>query len=108
MFGKVNKDAVDQNNSNLEDEINKTKPEAQPKKPIDKVNVAGNVLAVVGTSFQLVAGIGAGVLACVAISGLLGVSMLYTILILAGVGILLTLIGNKLMTESLLPPAFGV
>jgi len=100
MFAKKDKESVEDYNKRLEAEVNASEPE--DKKPINKVNVLGNVLTGVGMSFQMIAGIGAGVMACVALATLLEVSMMTTILMLAGVGIILLLIGNKITTEPLL------
>jgi len=99
MFARKDKESVEDYNKRLEAEVNS--PESEEKKPIDKVNVLGNVLTGIGMSFQMVAGIGAGVMGCIAVATLLGVSMMTTVLILAGVGITLSLIGNKIATEPL-------
>lgn len=98
MFERKPKESVEDYNARLESEVNSSEPE---KQPIDKLNLLGNVVSGIGMSFQVVATIGLGVIACISIATMLGVSMMTSILLLAGVGIVLSLIGSKITNEPL-------
>jgi hypothetical protein len=108
LFEKKKEESVEDYNKRLEDEVNKSDP-PQPKADdgINAINVAGNILSAVGMSVQIVACIGCGFLAFMAFANLLGVSLITTVLILAGSGIVVSLIGYKMTTVPLLTPAFG-
>lgn len=103
MFGPINHEEVKENNERIEQEMHNVKeeePKAEPKKSNPIKNVIGNILGMTGSTTTLIAGIGAGVVLFGMISAALGLNILYTILLLAGVGLTLSFIGSKLTTDN--------
>ena len=103
MFGKVNKEEIDNNNNAINEEMRSTKPHVEEKKEHPAKNAIGNVLSITGTLSAVIAGVGAAVLALNYIVGALGLSAVLTVLILAGAALACQYAGNQMITNSWFP-----
>jgi len=108
MFGKVDKKKIEQNNRQVEQELKVNKPTPQEVDSTKGRDVAGNILSVIGTMMQVVGGVGAAVLILNYLASALGLSILVTIALLIGIGLAVSLIGNKLLVNDWFPQIIGV
>lgn len=99
MFNKINKKAVDKNNSKVNEEINSHKPGVETPK-VSKTDrardISGNLLAIAGNLSLVIAGIGAATILLEALVSFIGINALITITLLAGLGIAAMFAGSKL------------
>lgn len=95
MFGKINKEEI--NKTNEDAEMHTKKEVKDTKLPVKKYG--GMTLGAIGSACSVIACVGAAALALTAISSLIGLATIYTVLILAGMGIGLVFLGNKLMEQ---------
>lgn len=101
MFGKLNKEEIEENNQAVEQEA----PKSEDKQPIDKKELArdigGHVLGLAGTVAGIVGGVAASVVLFSSFLSLTGLSMFWAIVVLFGASVLLTFIGNQIAVNNI-------
>lgn len=106
MFGKINKEEIEQQNQSISEEMRATKPDVKPEVKENQVkNAAGNILSITGSLAGIIAGIGAAILALNYLIGVFGFSAFATILILAGCAIAFQFAGNQMISSRWIPVA---
>lgn len=106
MFGKVNKEEIEQQNQSISEEMRATKPDATPETKENPVkNAAGNILSITGSLAGIVAGVGAAILILNYLIGVFGFSAFVTILTLAGCAVAFQFAGNQMISNRWIPVA---
>ena len=106
MFGKVNKEEIQQRNESISAEMRQTKPDApiqEEKKEHPAKNAIGNILSILGGGATIIAGVGAAFLALNYLVGAFGFSVFATIIGLIGLGFLCQYFGAQMITTRWIP-----